>query len=214
MAASAPGSGDPPREGRLANVAGVVLTGGASARMGRDKARLLLGGVAGAVRAARLLASIVEDVILVGGDPPADATGRRVPDPPGPACALRGLAGGLAAAAAPRVLVLATDLPFVSADLLLALVAWPEAEAVVPWSARGPEPLCALYERAPALRVARARLDAGELALQGVLADLRTARLDGADLAVLDPDGRALANLNTPEDLARAEAWLESRPPG
>jgi molybdopterin-guanine dinucleotide biosynthesis protein A len=195
-------------------VAGVVLTGGASTRMGRDKTRLRLGGVAGAVRAARLLGSIVEDLILVGGDPPADATGRRVPDPAGPDCALRGLVGGLAAAAAPRVLVLATDLPFVTGDLLLALVAWPEAEAVVPWSARGPEPLCALYEREPALRVARAHLDAGELALQGLLAELRTARLDAAALAVLDPEGRALANLNTPGDLARAEAWLESRRPG
>jgi len=194
-------------------VAGVVLTGGASARMGRDKTRLALGGVAGAVRAARLLESIVEDVILVGGDPPAAAPGRRVADPTGPACALRGLVGGLGAAAAPRVLVLATDLPFVPADLLLALVAWPEAEAVVPWSARGPEPLCALYEREPALRVARARLDAGELALQGVLAGLRMAKLDEAALAALDPEGRALTNLNTPDDLARAEAWLTSRRP-
>jgi molybdopterin-guanine dinucleotide biosynthesis protein A len=189
-------------------VAGVVLTGGASARMGRDKTRLGLGGVPGAVRAARLLASSVEDVILVGGDPPPGAPGRRVPDPAGPACALRGLVGGLAAAAAPRALVLATDLPFVPADLLLALVAWPEAEAVVPWGARGPEPLCALYECEPTLRVARARLEAGELALQGVLAGLRVARLDEAALAALDPEGRALTNLNTPDDLARAEAWL------
>jgi molybdopterin-guanine dinucleotide biosynthesis protein A len=84
---------------------------------------------------------------------------------------------------------------------------------VVPWSARGPEPLCALYEREPALRVARARLGAGELALQGVLAGLRVARLDEAALAALDPEGRALTNLNTPDDLARAEAWLESRRP-
>lgn len=178
--------------------------------MGRDKTRLLVGGVAGAVRAARLLGSIVEEVLLVGGDPPPEATGRRVPDPPGPACALRGLAGGLEAARAERVLVLATDLPFVGADLLLALVAWPEAQAVVPRGARGPEPLCALYEREPALRVARARLAAGALAVQGLLGELRVAYLDAGALAVLDPEGRALTNLNTPEDLARAEAWWRS----
>jgi molybdopterin-guanine dinucleotide biosynthesis protein A len=190
-------------------VAGVVLTGGASARLGRDKTRLELGGVAGAVRAARLLASLVEDVVLVGGDPPGDAPGRRVADPPGPACALRGLVGGLDAVQAPRVLVLATDLPFVTADVLLALVAWPEAQAVVPRGARGLEPLCALYEREPALRAARDGLAAGELSLQGVLASLRVSHLDEAALAILDPDGRALTNLNTPEDLARARAWLE-----
>jgi molybdopterin-guanine dinucleotide biosynthesis protein A len=191
-------------------VAGVVLTGGASARMGRDKTHLAVGGVAGAVRAACLLDSIVGDVILVGGEPPPDAPGRRVADPPGPACALRGFVGGLDAARAERVLVLATDLPFVPVDLLLALVAWPAAQAVVPRGPRGPEPLCALYEREPALRVARAQLETGQLALQGLFGALRTAFVEGDPLAVLDPAGRALTNLNTPEDLARAEAWLRA----
>jgi len=188
-------------------VSGALLVGGASQRMGRDKAHVPLAGEAVATRLARRLATLCEDVLLVGGDPPADAPGRRVPDIEGPRCALRGLASALAAARAERVLVLATDLPFVSEALLLALVAWPEADVVLPRDPGGPQPLCAVYRREPALRAASRRLAAGErLALHELLAELEVRTLPQDVLAALDPDGSALSNLNTPEDLARAQA--------
>lgn len=201
------------REARLAGVAGAVLAGGASERMGRDKARLPVGGVAAATRVARSLARVCEDVVIAGGDPPPDAPGRRVPDPEGPRCALRGLAGALAACEAERVLVVATDLPLVGPELLLALVAWPEADAVVACPPEGPQPLCAVYRREPALALVRRRLAEGRLAVRGLLDVLDTRRLEGADLAAVAPgaegDGaHALLNVNTPDDLARAEAWL------
>ena len=189
-------------------MAGAGLTGGASERMGRDKATLPVGGVAGATRAARLLAALFDDVLLVGGSPPPGAPGRRVPDPEGPRCALRGLVGALAAAEAPRVLVVATDRPFVTPDLLLALVAWPEADAVVPRTPDGAHPLCALYAREAVLPVARANLAAGRLALHALLDSVATAWLSGPDLALVDRGGTALLNANHPEDLARAEALL------
>jgi molybdopterin-guanine dinucleotide biosynthesis protein A len=192
--------------GRFANVAGAVLTGGASARMGSDKAALAIGGVASATRVARCLALLCEDVVLVGGDPPADAPGRRAPDGDGPRSALRGVVAALEATRAERVLVVATDLPFVTPDLLLALIAWPEADAVVPRTADGIHPLCALYRRETALAAARKNLTAQRLALSALLGTLATRYLEGDDLRAVDPDGIALLNLNTPEDLARATA--------
>ncbi len=189
--------------GRFSNVAGAVLTGGASSRMGTDKAQLVVGGVASATRVARCLASLCEDVVLVGGDPPASAPGRRVRDGDGPHSALRGLVAALEAARAERVLVLATDLPFVTPDLLLALVAWPEADAVVPRDADGAHPLCALYRRESALPVARRHLAEQRLALSALLDALATRYLEGEDLRAVDPDGTALTNLNTLEDVAR-----------
>lgn len=176
--------------------------------MGQDKARLSLGGLTLAGRLASLLSDLFEEVLLIGGDPPGDAPGRRVSDPPGPSCALRGLVGALRAASAERVVVLATDLPLVTPDLLLALVAYPEADAVVPRPAEGPQPLCALYRREPVLAAAQARLESGELALRGVLDDVSVHFLEPESLAALDAAGQALWNLNTPEDLARARAWL------
>ena len=189
-------------EGRLANVAAALLVGGASTRMGADKAQLELEGEPAATRLARLLSTLCEDVLLVGGAPPASAPGRRVPDPDGPRCALRGLVGALAAARAERVLVLATDLVGVTPDLLLALVAAPDADVVAPRTPDGPEPLCALYRREAALAEASRRLAAGELALHALLGALSVRWLEGDDLRALDRSGRALANVNTPEDLA------------
>ena len=89
--------------------------------MGSDKAHAEIGGIALATRIAGLLARLFEDVMLVGGDPPPDAPGRRVPDTEGPTGALRGLVTALEAARAPQVLVVATDLPLLTPDLVLAL---------------------------------------------------------------------------------------------
>ena len=189
-------------EGRLANVAAALLLGGASSRMGTDKAQLELEGVPVATRLARLLSALAEDVMLVGGAPPASAPGRRVADPDGPRCALRGLVGALAAARAERVWVLATDLVGVTPDLLLALVAAPEADVVAPRTPAGPEPLCALYRREPVLAEAQRRLAAGQLALHAMLGALSVRWLEADDLRALARSGRVLANVNTPEDLA------------
>jgi len=194
-----------PSEGRLANVSAALLLGGASSRMGRDKARLERAGVALATRTARLLAEHFEDVLLVGGEPPAEAPGRRVADPEGPRCALRGLVGALAAARSERVLVVATDLPLLAPELVLALVAWPEADVVLPRVDGHLEPLCALWAREVALREARARLAAGRLALHELVGALRHEGLAGEDLRAVDPDGTMLANANTPEDWTQIE---------
>ncbi len=171
-------------EGRIANIAGAVLTGGAS-WMGSDKAHMEIGGEPAATRMASLLETIFEDVILAGGDPPASAPGRRVPDPEGPTCALRGLVTALEATRVDRVLVLATDLPFVSAELLLALVAWPEADVVAPRVGGHAHPLCALYRRDPVLSVAREQLTGKRLALQTLLDAVEVEYLEDADLARL-----------------------------
>ena len=199
-------------EGRIANVAAALLLGGASSRMGEDKSHLLLAGTPAAARIGGLLGALFDDVMLVGGDPPAAARGRRIADVPGPVCALRGLVSALDAAAAARVLVVATDLPLLSADLLLALVAWPEADTVAPRTERGWQPLCAIYRRETVLPVARRRLAAGELALRGVLGAVDTREFGPEELARVDPDGSALFNVNTPQELVRIRALLGEAP--
>lgn len=159
-----------------------MLVGAAPETAGRGAAARTRHAPSGATRAARLLAALFEEVLLVGGEPRPEAPGRRVGDPPGPPCALRGLVAALAAAEAPRVLVVAAGEARLTPDLALALVAWPEAEAVVPRSAEGAHPLCALYARHAVLPVARAHLEAGRLALADLLDAVATAWLAGADL--------------------------------
>ena len=66
----------------LGNVTGALLLGGESTRMGRDKARLEWRGETLSTRAARLLAGLFSETLLVGGDPEQVAPGRRISDPP------------------------------------------------------------------------------------------------------------------------------------
>jgi len=198
-------------EGRIASVSAALLLGGASSRMGRDKARLPVQGVTAAAHLASMLADLFEEVLLVGGDPPGGAPGRPVPDPEGPRCALRGLVGALEAASQERILVVATDLLSLSPPLLLALLAWPEADAVVPRTGAKAHPLCALYRREPVCSVARRRLAAGQLSLVGLLDEIRASYLEGPDLHAVDPDGSALFNANTPEELEQLRERLRDR---
>ncbi|MDX1648406.1 MAG: molybdenum cofactor guanylyltransferase [Myxococcota bacterium] len=197
---------------RLASVTGALLLGGASSRMGGDKASRPVGGVPAATRLARRLDALFEEVLLVGGHPPADAPGRRVPDPTGgPRCALRGLVGALEAAQAPHVLVLATDQLVVTPALLLALAARADADAVVPVTEGRVQPLCAVYRREAVLPVARGHLAEGRLALRGLLEVLDVAWLEGADLEAVAPGGTALRAANTPEAWDALEAALSRR---
>ncbi len=189
--------------GRIRGISAALLVGARSEKMACDATRAGTDRIAAATRIARLLATLFEEVLWVGGDPPTDAPGRRVPDVEGSPCPLRDLTGALEAAGGERVLVVAGDLPRVTADLLLALFAWPEADAVVPRTGEGSHPLCAIYRREAVLPVARSRLAAGDLKLRDLLDVLDARYLDDADLVRIDPGGDALTRVDTPGDLDR-----------
>ena len=187
--------------------AAAVLAGGASRRMGHDKATLAVGGVELASLALAAAARVAHPVVLVApeGHPARRVAAPAVADPGlGP---LAALAAALDALEAEHVLVLAADHPGLRVELLARLVALAgEAEAVA--CRRGPrlEPLVAVYERAPALAAARARLagPAGGRSLTGLLADLGTLVVEEPEWRRLDPDGRSFVDLDDPADLA---AW-------
>ncbi len=127
----------------------------------------------------------------------------------------QGSAGGLLTAieAAAPVLCVAWDMPFVSPGLLAALAELLHgADAALPESdsRRGVEPLCAAYGPAcgPALRAALARGDQRAIGFHDAV---RVARLT-ADRVLQYGDPRVLFfNVNTPEDLSRAESLWRSR---
>lgn len=202
--------------GGRAAVTGAVLVGGASRRMGRDKARLKVGGVPMARRAAEVLLGLCEEVLAVDRPerPPRrwPAGVRAVRDPAGaPAAALAGIATALEAARHPWVLVLACDLPFPRPALLQGLIGVALARApdapptvVVPRTGEVLHPLCAVYHRGLLAQV-RARLAAGDLRVQG-LARAHGTPVDEGPLARWDPDLAGLVNVNTPAELAAARA--------
>lgn len=183
---------------------GVVLAGGASRRMGRDKATLPWRGTTLAAHAARTLTDAgLAEVVL------ADA-GRVVV--PGlvslPDAAGAGPAAGLLAAAAARpgrtLAVLACDLPAVTPALLRALLALP-GDLALPRRDGRPEPLCAVW-RPAALAALRANVAAGVVAPRAVVATpaLCVAWLEGDALAALGDPTALLRNVNDERELADA----------
>jgi molybdopterin-guanine dinucleotide biosynthesis protein A len=175
-----------------------VLAGGLGTRMGGAKASAPLDGASLLERAVAILAPHCGEVLVAGGDG-APAGARLVPDPPGPGGPLRGLLGGLRAARAPVVLVLACDLPL-AGPAVRALAAAPGDGALVADDGTGQSPVCARYPRAPALAAVAALLADDRRAARGL-----PGRLGAAVVRV--PAG-TLLNVNRPEDLAEAAARL------
>ena len=105
---------------------GIVLAGGASRRMGRDKAFLDLGGRPLIARVIERLASVCAEVLVVAGDvePYGELGVRLVEDRFRGVGVLGGLHAGLEAAAHELTLAVGCDMPFLRPDLLRAFARW------------------------------------------------------------------------------------------
>lgn len=179
-----------------------ILAGGASARMGRNKALLSFRGQPLVERQLATLRPLFERVLVGANEPgPYAPFGVEVvPDRLGERCALTGIHALLAAAATEHVFVVACDLPFLSARLIEALLERRGgADAVVPVSDRGPEPLHAVYGRA-CLAAIEASARRGDWKATAFHAAVRVDlwRVRDADWAV---EGRSpFTNVNTPAE--------------
>ncbi len=201
--------------GLAAPASGLVLCGGASRRMGADKALLALGEHTLLERAIACLAPHAAPVRLACGERERyrEFGLALVCDRIAGAGPLAGLEAGLAAASESGpggyVCVLAVDMPRADAELVARLLARARADdldACLLASAGGPEPLCAVYHTRLLPRV-RAALDAGERKVTSFLAPEFGAH--PARVAhVAAPASDAAVNLNTPADLARERAGL------
>jgi molybdopterin-guanine dinucleotide biosynthesis protein A len=198
-------------EGGPVTFAGAVLAGGASTRLGRDKALIEVGGRPLVQRATSALADAgASAVTVVGGD--ADRLHGLgldvVPDGwPG-----RGPLGGILTAfgwsPAPVVVVLACDLPFVTDDVVAAVVGAlgelgeSSVDAALA-ETTDLEPLCGAWRVAACEPSMLSAFTAGERAVHRAIATLRVRRVG--------VDREALTNVNTPADLAAAEARRSGR---
>jgi molybdopterin-guanine dinucleotide biosynthesis protein A len=172
---------------------GAVLCGGASRRMGADKATIPVAGVAMARRVAdALVAAGCSPVVAIGGD--AGELSRLgleyiADEFPG-----EGPLGGVLTALAigAPVAVLACDLPNLRAETVTSLIeALGEHDAAVARRDH-PEPLCAVWSDGAA-SLLRAQFQAGERAMHRAI--------KGLDIAWVTVPETDLANINTPIDL-------------
>jgi molybdopterin-guanine dinucleotide biosynthesis protein A len=205
-------AGRPTLDTRPAPVTGVILAGGLASRYGgAPKGLERVGGERIVDRVAAALASTTDSLLLVANDPAADGWlpgVRRVADVRPGLGTLGGIHAALAHAGGPAIVV-AWDMPFVPAALLAELRALGEsagADAAVPESdsKRGLEPACAYYTQGCVAPI-EARLAAGDRRVVAFYDDVRVARLDAERVARHGDPALLFLNVNTPEDLARAQ---------
>jgi len=187
----------------VGRVGALILAGGRSVRMGRDKAKLALGGETLLHRAVRFWKAVpdVDGVIVsVGTEEHFDALPDGVFAVPDlfPGCGpMAGLHAGFTLTDAEVLYVSAVDMPFLTRA---ALLPEPKGDALIYVNQDRPEPLFGVYRRSclPALEAA---LQAGDRKMRALLS-----RVETAYVPLPDALAQAVSNLNTRDDLMRAIA--------
>ena len=186
-----------------------ILAGGRATRFGgRDKSALLVEGRSILERQIQELSQITSDILIVGGDPSARAVDRAryIADQVAGCGPLGGLHAALTDALGEATIVVACDMPYLSAPLLRHLLALASAaDAVVPRTEHGYHPLCAAYTRA-AIEPIERRLAAGHLAMTDLLVDVRLRVVAAHEIARFGDPNELLANVNTPAEHESLEA--------
>ena len=179
--------------------------------MGRDKLPLKVGKTTLLDRVHGALAFHCGEILIVGArEEYALLEARLIPDLRPDEGPLAGIEAALLAAQYRSVFVAAGDMPFLTGDLVgyLLDLLYAHISAVVPCFGGIPHPLCAAYGREiqPAVSAA---LDAGARAVRELLQSLPRVRyVREEELLRFGDSELLLANVNSPEDLARAQAVL------
>jgi molybdopterin-guanine dinucleotide biosynthesis protein A len=192
------------------NISGVILAGGQSRRLGRDKAVEPIQGQPLIQRVIERVRQVSDETVVVVADQsrgdalPLDKETRIALDIYPGGGSLGGIFSGLSAAQREWGVVVACDMPFLNLDLLRYMTSLREAaDAVVPVLEGRPEPTHSLYSKA-CLPHIEARLKANNLKISGFFDEVRVRYVPEDDIARYDPDYCSFFNINSPADLEKA----------
>ena len=193
-----------------------VQAGGASSRMGEDKALKPFLGRPLIQRVVDRLSPIADEVIVTTNRPDdySFLGLRLVSDLKPDRGALGGLYTAIASATHPIVAVVACDMPFASARLIESmsrLLVEKEADVVIAKSDEGYEPLHAVYRRATCLPAIESAIDADQWKVIAWFPQVKVYVLTSEEIKSFNPDGLAFWNVNTPEEFAEAERLATSQ---
>ena len=194
-------------------VAGVLLTGGRSRRLGVDKARVLLDGEALAMRTARVLGAVCAPCIEVGTGASALRCVRETPAGEGPlaafVCGVRALEAIFDCPVRDGVVLLACDMPLVTVELLRWIVDR-AAPTVVPVARGRAQYGCAKYGGS-VLDAMRGASDAGTRSFKWLHGGASHDAVDWVDESVWSSVAAELAfrDVDTPDDAREAGVTIE-----
>ena len=191
---------------------GVILSGGLNSRFnGRNKALVQIGARRILDRLYDVFADLFDEIILVTNDPLQflewDLT--LVSDLFPVRSSLTGIHAGLFYMQHAFGFFSACDTPFLEKGLVETIVEQMDrkTDIVMPHTAAGFEPLCAVYSKR-CLPAAEQHLNEKKLKIQWAFRSCRTKNIPEEILRAQDADLRSFFNINTPQDLVRAEEMI------
>ena len=199
----------------MMGLSGIVLAGGLSRRLGRDKAIEPFGDEPLIARVIGRLSALTNETVVVvnsvarGDELPLPDEARVTVDIYPESGSLGGIFSGLTAANSDWGFVVACDMPFLNTDLIAHMLTLREDyDAVVPLLDGYPEPTHAAYSKA-CLPHIETRLRAGQLKIAGFFDDVRVRYVSESEIYNFDAELLSFFNVNRPDDLERALALVE-----
>ena len=188
-------------------VTGVILAGGMSRRLGRNKALELIGGRSLIGRVIDSVGSVADSVLVIVNDdqraldlqlpPDVETAVDEYPD----TGSLGGIYTGLVNASTPWILVVACDMPFLNKKLLRHMLDQrQDADVVVPMLDGRPEPTHAAYSKVCIPHIRR-RIESRKLKISGFFDDVAVNSIPQDQVERLDPERFSFFNVNTQDDL-------------
>lgn len=181
-------------------ITGIILAGGKSSRMGRDKGMIYFNGARMIEHVIRALKPCVSSIMIVANDERYERFGLQVVKDIIHECGpMGGIYTGLINSSTKLNVTVSCDIPFVSTALIRTLAESPDdKEAVVPFHDEIFEPLCARYRRSVALKMVK-HLEAGSLKMNSLLRELDVRAVDPSQVPGFNL--QQFANINTPQEL-------------
>lgn len=191
---------------------GVILSGGLAARYdGIEKAFLKVGGVRILDRIYEIYRELFDEIILVTNSPEKFLEWDLliVSDLFPIRSSLTGIHAGLFYTTNPYAFISACDTPFLQKEMIETVIGRIEAQIdiVMPETSAGFEPLCAVYSKR-CLEAAQNNLEQGKLKITRTFRKSRIKTISEKTLRKLDPELLSFFNINTPDDLQRAEKMI------
>ncbi|MBI2851119.1 MAG: molybdenum cofactor guanylyltransferase [Chloroflexi bacterium] len=190
-------------------ITGIVLAGGKSRRLGKDKATLVINGKSLIKRVVESLKSHTNEILIVTAQDQINLPGHMdaeivsdIYPEKGP---LGGICTGLMRSRSSHNLVVACDMPSLNTGLLDYMVRLSsDFDAIVPRIGQERlEPLHAVYSRR-CLSSIRQQLEAGNLEAYSFLTMVRVRYVETAECQMFDPHLLSFFNINRQSDLDRA----------
>jgi molybdenum cofactor guanylyltransferase len=191
------------------NVSGVILAGGENKRFsGMNKAFIRIGETCMLDQVYRVYSDLFKEIILVTNDPLRylEWDCQIVTDLFPMKGSLVGIHAGLFYSTMPYAFFAACDTPFLQKELINTIMDAldPEFDVIIPETGQGLEPLCAIYSKA-CLKPIERQLFANRLKIQTFFQKVRVRKISETSLRGSDPDLLSFFNVNTPDDLKKAE---------